>query len=782
MQAKPVSWSAKWISDPLFENCQPVDLLHKENKSQEAPEHSPQYLNVHSYFRRMFSLNETPTDTVMRITADDTYRLWINGQLVGEGPPPTYRFAYAFDTYDIQPWLRVGENVVAVDVYYQGLRNRVGCSADFRQGLSAEIVLGDRQVITDENWRVHTSEAYTQQRTTGYKTQFLEDVDASLLPRGWRDTEYDDARWSPAVARPLAEAGYTLEDYRLPPLQCSRMSPQSFKSLGSGRYLADFGEEVVGASGLCIRNAKQGQIVELRHAEELTDAGEARYQMRCSCVYQDTWVLAGEEAEQIQLSDYKGFRYLEILNADEDLQRNDVWVLRRHYPFAWTPESFAADPPLLNDIWRICAAGVRNGCQGVMVDCPTREKGQYLGDAVVTSAAQMVLLGDTRQTRKTLLDFAHSSRICPGLMAVAPGHHMQEIADFSLVYPRMLRAYVAFSGDITLAQRLTPVLTGLTAYFARYLNAQGLLEHVDEKWNLVDWPKNLRDDYDYDRAVAGVNTALNAFYQGCLRDVAWLLEQVGETDQAQQHAAQADRHRQAFMHSPLHNSQTGLYVDALGSEHASLHANALALLFDLVSSRDRANVIDLIRHKRLACGVYMAYYVLSALVEQGEAELACEFMLSRDEHSWHTMLAAGATSCLEAWGPDQKWNTSWCHPWAAAPIPITAHGLMGLQPATPGFAALRFAPQTPTALRRLAIRMPTPNGEIFAQHEWLNDGSLQYRLETPAKMPIEPAFRQPLERVNINGKSMNDLTGDADDVSTMQRLPGGCYDITIQPA
>jgi len=64
----------------------------------------------------------------------------------------------------------------------------------------------------------------------------------------------------------------------------------------------------------------------------------------------------------------------------------------------------------------------------------------------------------------------------------------------------------------------------------------------------------------------------------------------------------------------------------------------------------------------------MAYFLLEALVRAGEYDLAVYLMTAPG--AWPLMLDEGATTTFEAWGKDQKWNTSLCHPWATAPILI----------------------------------------------------------------------------------------------------------------
>jgi hypothetical protein len=84
----------------------------------------------------------------------------------------------------------------------------------------------------------------------------------------------------------------------------------------------------------------------------------------------------------------------------------------------------------------------------------------------------------------------------------------------------------------------------------------------------------------------------------------------------------------------------------------------------------RDTIISLILERGYCMGVYMSYFMLQSLCRAGRRDLALDMMKSPD--GWCNMLAEGATTLYEAWGKDQKWNTSLCHPWAAAPILILA--------------------------------------------------------------------------------------------------------------
>lgn len=75
---------------------------------------------------------------------------------------------------------------------------------------------------------------------------------------------------------------------------------------------------------------------------------------------------------------------------------------------------------------------------------------------------------------------------------------MQEIADFSLLYPYQLLLYYRFTGDKEFLRDMLPYAQGISEYFDRFRREDGLIENVKTKWNLVDWPQNLRDNYDFD--------------------------------------------------------------------------------------------------------------------------------------------------------------------------------------------------------------------------------------------------------------------------------------------
>ena len=188
---------AKWIGAPEFLRA-PVDVFYPEEQPVSGVEeqHPEALRNYHMLVRRTLSVDELTAPITLRITADDYYKLYINGAYVGQGPAPAYAEHYWYNEYDVTPFLKVGENVIAVHCYYQGLINRVWNSGDLRQGLWAELYSGEVCILaTDESWKYVRTYEYGQGELLGYKTQYLENMDARLQFKGWKLPEYDDREW-----------------------------------------------------------------------------------------------------------------------------------------------------------------------------------------------------------------------------------------------------------------------------------------------------------------------------------------------------------------------------------------------------------------------------------------------------------------------------------------------------------------------------------------------------------------------------------------------------------
>ena len=638
---------------------QPKNMFHKEEVVIDLAEKDEKYLNRHILFRKKITVDE-PKDAILKITADDYYKLYVNGRFVTMGPAASYPQCYNYNEIDITPYLQKGENTFAVHTYYQGLINRVWVSGDRRQMLWLELSVGDKTVaVSDSSWKCAEHSGYSAVRTIGHEVQFMEIYDSRSAEKSFFDPDFDDSDWENASV--YENADYTLVKQSTEQIELYTIAPEICERRGDVLWL-DFGRETVGYLYARARG-KAGDELVLRYGEELSEDGSVRYKMRCNCIYEEKWIL--DEGESVlNQYDYKAFRYAEIALPD-GVELESVSMLVRHYPCVERAH-FDADTPELEAIVRLCADTVKYGMQENFVDCPTREKGQYLGDVSVAARAHAVLTGDTGMMKKAITDFCNSCFICHGMMAVSTASLMQEIADYSLQFPAQVLWVYKVDGDLDFLRFAEPYVTSVYNYFLKYEREDGLIEKVYDKWNLVDWPANLRDGYDFPltRPIGeGVHNVLNAFWCGFLQATDEIYSILGMNATGKTEKAIAS-YTESF-----YSCESGLFCDSAEHTHSSIHSNILPMLFGIGSDECHSRIVELLRQKRLSSmGVYMAYFALAALKVKGEDALAKE--LISDPACWLNMLSEGGTTTFEAWGKDQKWNTSLFHPWATAPLII----------------------------------------------------------------------------------------------------------------
>ncbi len=745
-----VVWQARWLQDPVFEGLPYRECVHPDRR----PENDGEIQNVHTFFRRAFFLEARAIRAArLYCTADDCYKLYVNGVFVGTGPAPAYPARFPYNAWDVTPFLRSGEqNAIGLHAFYHGMHSLTYPSGDNLQGalVQLEIEFDDQApgtaatvvLVSDQQWRFLRTDAYACSHVFGYQTSFAEDIDLRKLPRGWSRPEFDDSDWQTPLAGDVPSR-YQLVPQGTPAVDVFKRHPVRIVRKGDGHYFIDFGSELAGSTVFMV-SGPAGHTVEIRHGEELFEADTVRYDMRCNCRYQEFCTLSGQPDEELEFFDYKGFRYVEVLQWPEPMTPERVWALERHYPFPESASRFESSNHLLNDIWKVCRNGVRVGTMDTYLDCPTREKGGFMGDGFITGMSHLILTGDARILRKFLLDMASTQDYCPGLHSTGLNYVNGELAEYSLLWPVLLEYYYEWTGDLEFVREMMPVMQTLLAYYSTHVNESGVLQNVMSPLTgsypvLVDWPENLRDGYDdpylqhsdhwpEPREVV-VNTMLQGFYSYALQAAGRLSHAAGATSITDWLKGRVGR-LHAAMREQLLDPHTGYFVDRNASSHSSLHANVMPLLSGMLTPAERARAVELIRAKRLRCGVYFSYFVLKALCDAGEHDLGYDIMTSDDLHSWHSMLEAGATTCMEAWAPDLKWNTSWCHPWSSAPIPLVAHEIMGLRPATPGWTQIRFAPRPPADLRFAELTMTVPKGTVSAS--FVREGNeVTYRLRVP---------------------------------------------------
>ena len=685
-------FKGKWICRKEFLDLKPINVFHREVNPDKDYTHRDDLKNLHTLFKKEFDFYGAKK-VIIRLTADDYFKLYINGEFVGQGPTAGYPFCYYYNEFDVTNLLNNGKNEVLVHNYYQGHVNRVWNSGDYRMGMIADII-ADGNIIasTDETWLYCPLTNNTGDCDIGYETGYSECIDSRILPH----------KFTPCFVK--NDVDYTFNTAPSVNLQVYEKKAIEVKDLENGGYFLDFGQEItatlkVTAVGNC------GDKVLIHYGEELNADGTVRYDTRCYCHYEDTLILNGGESK-FEGYDYKAFRYAEILPQGKNISVKDVTAVVRHYPFDDSACTIKSSSEVLDAVFNICKNGVKYGSQDIFVDCPSREKGQYAGDLTVTGASHIYLTGDIRLFEKAIINQAQSQSISNGILAVTPGSLMQEIADYSLQFPILLLRHYMHTGDKEFLKSMLPVCEKMLAHFKQFDRGDGMLELVDT-WNLVDWPQNLRDNYDFpltNPIGAGAHNVMNAFYVGSVSQVEQIKDILGIPYENQSKAL-----KEKF-NSIFFNKEIGLYVDSEGSKHSSLHANVIPLYYGLEPDSATDSVANYVAEKGLVCGVYMAYFYLKSLAKAKRYDAVWKALVSEGTASWYNMVKEGGTTCFEAWGVDQKFNTSLCHPWASGPVSVIIEDILGLAPKEFGWDEPTLTPHLPET-ESIEMTIPLVNGK-----------------------------------------------------------------------
>jgi hypothetical protein len=151
-------------------------------------------VNCFAEFRKDFSLAKAPRTAPFAITADQHYRLWVNGAFVCRGPARGYQESWPVDEVDLAPFLRAGANWISVEAYTPG----VSTFKYLHEGVAGMLCAGTFGGVTiqsDRTWSMRRSAAHRPARRLSLQLDFQEHLDLARLDRAWITEAVDAGTW-----------------------------------------------------------------------------------------------------------------------------------------------------------------------------------------------------------------------------------------------------------------------------------------------------------------------------------------------------------------------------------------------------------------------------------------------------------------------------------------------------------------------------------------------------------------------------------------------------------
>ena len=207
------------------------------------------------HFRKTFQLDGRQATFVVHVSADNRYRLWVNGHAVCSGPARGDLGHWNFETVDIAGYLQTGSNTVAAVVWNMGVYAPVAQITN----RTAFVLQGDgkaEQVVnSDRRWKVVRDSAYSPCSTDNgerLRTYMVigpgDDVKGAWYPWGWEQPGYDDSGWPAAeeVGRPEpwgsgSDNWWTLVPRAIPLMEEKQQRIPEVRRIAGRRSANDFG-------------------------------------------------------------------------------------------------------------------------------------------------------------------------------------------------------------------------------------------------------------------------------------------------------------------------------------------------------------------------------------------------------------------------------------------------------------------------------------------------------------------------------------------------------------
>jgi hypothetical protein len=708
-QNDPVDWTANWI-------WQQAD--------------GPQ--NTWMFFRKSFELENVPTAAMATIAVDSKYWLTVNGQLVmfegglNRGPTPTSGY---FDRIDIQPYLLNGKNTIAILVWYWGNDGRNNIDSG-KGGLLFQADLSDIVIKSDGSWKIKQHPAYGHvpfQLNAGNRYYLYGGWNIGFDARndmpGWMLSEYDDSLWFNATEKgvPPCEPWNELVERPIP----------LWKDSGLLNY----------SNAQTLPRISDGQLInaKLPYNAQITPYFKVKAQpglkIKIQTDHYDIGGYYGQRTEYITRAGVQEFESFAWQNGESVIYDIPAGIEILELKYRETGYAcdfagyFACNDEFYNTLFEKAKRTLYVCMRDNYMDCPDRERGQWIGD-VATYIPQTFYLLDRSSDLLTLkcVDQFVDWRDGDLLKGLAPGSDLTEYASQSLNAISdigIMMTYYEHTGDVTAIQKSYSAIKNYLNVW--HLNDNGLIE-PRATWN--------GQGRNVDHTLIE-----NTWYYMALTSAKKMAQLTDNWSDVPFYQTRMDSMANNF---DRHFWQGDVYRS---SDFIDDRANGLVVLSGLAGEEKYAAITDVLQRYTYA-GPYMEGYIIQALCRMGEIDAA----LNRIKIKYGPMVTYPETTTLwEAFW----WIGSSNHAWSGAPMTSLFQYIAGVAPKTPGYEIYQVMPHL-GALEYVEAVVPSIKGDIQISIKRPDDDHFVLDLESPtATTAIVGIPKDAFQGENVNAIEAN---------------------------
>ena len=718
-----------------------------------------------SFLRKKFTLSSRGGAETLRISALGLYRAFINGQRVGDDQLTpgwtTYQERLSYQTYDVGPLLRDGENTIDIwlgDGWYRSqmgwIANPVYNTWGSEVAAIAELSAGGRVLLaTDGTW------------TSGY---------LPILKNGIYFGEVYDAREEGLPADQGVAAVEGFDDTRLIPHEVTgikELEPLSVVSSSKdaqGRTVYDFGQNSGGYVSFTVKGERGAKIV-VEHAEILDKDGNFyNVNLRSADARLEYILKGGGEESYRPVFTFMGFRYARVTveGKAEISSIVSIPITSATHPSGAFNSAHALVNRLVdNTIWSLRANFIE-----VPTDCPQRdERMGWTGDAQVFAPTACYLNDSHDFLTKWLRDLMADQREDGAISHVSPNPYWERGArnfagstgwgDAIVIVPWVLYTHY---GDRGILEECLPAMLRWNDFV--WSISDGPIVRPPSNWEgrgftFGDWLQP-QGDFAKPYPTIGDDAAATIYLYISSHLIAKIADVLGDKDVSKRFSDRAEQVKRAFQREFITGSGRIGYDDQT--------SYALAFLWDLIPAEHQEAAKDYFKatiaraHGRIGTGFIGTPALLPALVKIGEPALAASVFLQEEVPGWLAQVKRGATTIWERWDGikadgsifEPQMN-SYNHYAYGAVCQWLFESVAGFRPDPnlPGFKHVVYEPTVIPALSPVAAHHDSAAGRIEAG--WTVEGDkVTYEIVVPdgasGTLVLSPTYKD----IAVDGEPM----------------------------
>lgn len=695
---EPGFWSAQWV----------------------APRRSPQEDVGAFVFRRFLDLATVPDKLPIKVSADQRFRLYINGKLTAHGPARSDLRHWFFDELDIAPFLTPGENLIHAVVW------SFGHTAPMAQmTFQTAFLLEGEGVSTPSGWECLKVPGYEFEfNFDSMRPSYLvvgpgENIDGSLIS-SWEDVGRLEGDWQkiesvwlgrkdnskvkgPVTIGPGKEETSGVGDMpwwmvprSIPPMLYKRRESVPFavnrktdeRSLFMGgtlkageEILLDFSELLNCYPKVKLKGTKGGEV-EIYYAEALFGEGDNNKGHRGMVKGKDIVgindvVILNDSISTFEPLWWRCFRYV-LIKAKSDCTIEAFDVMETGYPLI-DEAKWKSPEPDHPKLWEVSLRTARRCAGETYFDCPYYEQLQYTGDTRIQAQIGRYFSRDRRLQRQAINAFAWSEIPSGLLQSRFPSRVNQVIPGFSLWWIHML--YDSYLYD---EEPLDPAWLKQADRIMTWWKKAASERRNDAYWAFSDWVNSWPAGVN-PGGVAGTVQLLHLLWTEIV------LEKIKKPGASLSHFG--------ILLSEFEEKNGRVYhpdwdADAPASEHT--------LALRRMIQKEIGKPIDpwpsTVPENICKATPYYSWYL-----HQAQPQAEYEELIS----PWRDMIAKDLSTFSETYDPTR----SDCHAWSAHLTLGWLQRTAGVTSIAKGWSKARIAP-SPGRLTSFSASVPHPKGDI----------------------------------------------------------------------